>query len=126
VKRQSTEWGTICASSSPDRELTFRIHKEPQKVNTKITNNPVNNWANELRRQYSKDEAQISNKSSSSIRETQIKTTLRLGVMIHACNCSYSGGRDQEDYGSKPAQANSLRPGHENTQHKEGLVEWLK
>jgi hypothetical protein len=25
----------------------------------------------------------------------------------HACNPSYSGGRDQEDCGSKPAQANS-------------------
>jgi hypothetical protein len=25
----------------------------------------------------------------------------------HACNPSYSGGRDQEDHGLKPAQANS-------------------
>jgi hypothetical protein len=29
--------------------------------------------------------------------------------VAHTCNCSYSGGRDQEDCGSKPAQANSLR-----------------
>jgi hypothetical protein len=28
--------------------------------------------------------------------------------VAHACNPSYSGGRDQ-DYGSKPAQASSLR-----------------
>jgi hypothetical protein len=27
-------------------------------------------------------------------------------MMAHACNPSYSGGRDQEDNGSKPAQAN--------------------
>jgi hypothetical protein len=27
----------------------------------------------------------------------------------HVCNPSYSGGRDQEDGGSKTAQANSLR-----------------
>jgi hypothetical protein len=27
--------------------------------------------------------------------------------MAHACNPGYSGGRDQEDGGSKPAQANS-------------------
>jgi hypothetical protein len=27
--------------------------------------------------------------------------------VAHICNPSYSGGRDQEDYGSKPAQANS-------------------
>jgi hypothetical protein len=30
-------------------------------------------------------------------------------VVAHACNPSYSGGRDQEDRGSKPAWANSFR-----------------
>jgi hypothetical protein len=29
--------------------------------------------------------------------------------VAHACNPSYSGGRDQEDSGSKPTQANSLQ-----------------
>jgi hypothetical protein len=29
--------------------------------------------------------------------------------MAHACNPTYSGGRDQEDCSSKPVQANSLR-----------------
>jgi hypothetical protein len=29
-------------------------------------------------------------------------------LVAHGCNPSYSGGRDQEDWGSKPAQANSL------------------
>jgi hypothetical protein len=29
--------------------------------------------------------------------------------VAHFCNPSYSGGRDQEDHGSKPAQANSSR-----------------
>jgi hypothetical protein len=28
-------------------------------------------------------------------------------LVVHACNPSYSGGRDQEDCGSKPDQANS-------------------
>jgi hypothetical protein len=28
--------------------------------------------------------------------------------MAHACNPSYSGGRDQEDRHSKPAQTNGL------------------
>jgi hypothetical protein len=28
--------------------------------------------------------------------------------VAYACNPSYSGGRDQEDLGSKPARANSL------------------
>jgi hypothetical protein len=29
--------------------------------------------------------------------------------VVYACNPSYSGGRDQEDCGSKPAWANSAR-----------------
>jgi hypothetical protein len=29
--------------------------------------------------------------------------------VAHTCNPSYSGGRDQEDWSSKPAQANSFR-----------------
>jgi hypothetical protein len=47
--------------------------------------------------------------------------------MAHTCNPSYSGGRDQKDCGSKPAQANSsVRAYLEETHHKKGLVEWLK
>jgi hypothetical protein len=41
---------------------------------------------------------------------------------LRACNPSYSGGRDQEDYSSRPAQANSSR----DPITKIGLVEWLK
>jgi hypothetical protein len=42
--------------------------------------------------------------------------------VAHACNPSYSGGRDQEDRSSKPAWVNSyMRPYLENTQHKKGL-----
>jgi hypothetical protein len=29
-------------------------------------------------------------------------------LVAHSCNPSYSGGRDQEDHGLKPALANSL------------------
>jgi hypothetical protein len=47
--------------------------------------------------------------------------------VAHAYNPSYSGGRDQEDHGSKPAQGNSLQdPILKNTITKIGPVEWLK
>jgi hypothetical protein len=47
--------------------------------------------------------------------------------MAHTNNHSYSGGRDQEDCGSKPAQANSsMRPYLEKPFTKIGLVEWCK
>jgi hypothetical protein len=48
-------------------------------------------------------------------------------VVVHTYNHSYSGGKDQEDHGSKPAQANSSRdPSLKKSHHKKGLVEWLK
>jgi hypothetical protein len=48
-------------------------------------------------------------------------------LVAHACYPSYSGGRDQEDRGSKPARANSsARPYLEKAFKKLGLVEWLK
>jgi hypothetical protein len=47
-------------------------------------------------------------------------------LVAHAYNSSYSEGRDQEDHGSKPAQANSSRdPISKNTITRK-LVEWLK
>jgi hypothetical protein len=48
-------------------------------------------------------------------------------LVAHAYNPSYSGGRDQEDHGSKPAWANSsARSYFEKPFTKIGLVEWLK
>jgi hypothetical protein len=47
--------------------------------------------------------------------------------VAHACNLSFSGGRDQEDRGSKSARVNSSRdPISKKIHHKKGLVEWLK
>jgi hypothetical protein len=38
---------------------------------------------------------------------TTKKLNLSQALVAHACNPSYSGGKDQEDCGLKPAQANS-------------------
>jgi hypothetical protein len=47
-------------------------------------------------------------------------------LVAHACNPSYSGGRDQ-DSDLKPAWANSSHdPILKKTQHEKGLMEWLK
>jgi hypothetical protein len=47
-------------------------------------------------------------------------------LVAHACNPSYSGGRDQEDHSSKPSWANNLRPYLEKSFTKKGLLKWLK
>jgi hypothetical protein len=52
---------------------------------------------------------------------------MSLALVAHSGNPNYSGGRDQEDCGSKPAWENSsTRPYFEKTLHKKGLVKWLK
>jgi hypothetical protein len=44
--------------------------------------------------------------------------------VTHTCNLSYSGDRDHEDCGSKPALANSSQEPISKSQ--KGLAEWLK
>jgi hypothetical protein len=40
-----------------------------------------------------------------------LKNKIKLGLVAHACNPSYSGDRDQEDHGSRLPLANSsMRP----------------
>jgi hypothetical protein len=54
---------------------------------------------------------------------------LSQALVAHACNPSYSAGRDLEDLGFKPAPANSLETlsqKKKKNHHKKGLVEWLK
>jgi hypothetical protein len=47
--------------------------------------------------------------------------------VAHTCNPSYSGGRDQEYQGLRPARATSSQePISERNHYKKGLVEWLK
>jgi hypothetical protein len=48
-------------------------------------------------------------------------------LVAHACNPSFSGGRDQEDHSSKPSPGKQFRrPYLKNTHHTKGLAEWLK
>jgi hypothetical protein len=47
--------------------------------------------------------------------------------VAHACNPSYSGCSEQEDFSSKPAQAKkSMRPYLKKPFTKIGLVDWFK
>ena len=86
TKTSATEWEKIFANNVSDKELVFKIYKEPIQLSIKNTNHPNKKWVEDLNSYFPKD-IQMTNKclkrswTALIIREMHIKITVEYNLI---------------------------------------------